>query len=110
MTLVIALAAALGAGQVPEQANAYHSDGQDAGASIGQTNPNGTTNYNSAIFNNPMDVGLNNPNGVAIDGLRHIFYVADTDNNRVLVYNLNTDNSFPDYKADFVVGQANFCK
>ncbi len=48
--------------------------------------------------------GLRNPTGVATDG--KILVVADTDNNRVLIWNsLPTANGQP---ADVVVGQADF--
>ena len=48
--------------------------------------------------------GLRNPTGVATDG--NILVVADTDNNRVLIWNsLPHGNGQP---ADVVIGQANF--
>ena len=75
---------------------------------LGQTNPDGSINYGASAVNNPVNIGMNTPGGVTIDSSRHKFYVADTNNNRVLVYDLNTDNSMPDYEADFVVGQPNF--
>ena len=87
---------------------AYYADGQAAISSAGQTSPDGNINYQSSTANNPMDVGLYNPSGVGIDTVRNRFYVADTNNNRVLVYQLNNDNTFPDYKADFVIGQPDF--
>ena len=88
--------------------SAYYTNGQSAFMGIGQTNPDGSPNYNSSSVNNPSNIGMNNPNGVALDAVRHKLYVADTSNNRVLVYLLNTDNTIPDYTADYVVGQANF--
>jgi sugar lactone lactonase YvrE/F0F1-type ATP synthase membrane subunit c/vacuolar-type H+-ATPase subunit K len=89
-------------------AHAVSSNGQAASDSLGQTFPNGSINYSSATTNNPMNVGLYSPSGVSIDPTRHLAYVADTGNNRVMVYQLNNDNSFPDYAADYVVGQADF--
>ena len=36
------------------------------------------------------------------------FYVADSRNARILVYNLNTDDTFSDYVPDYVLGQSDF--
>jgi sugar lactone lactonase YvrE/F0F1-type ATP synthase membrane subunit c/vacuolar-type H+-ATPase subunit K len=91
---------------VPVQA--VSGNGQAAADSIGQTYPNNSINYSSATMNNPMNAGLYAPAGIAIDATRHLAYAVDTSNNRVMVYQLNTDNSFPDYAADFVVGQSDF--
>lgn len=90
------------------QVNAYHTNGQSASSSVGQTYPDSSINYGSGTLNNPMNVGLNGPTGAVLDATNHIAYEVDTDNNRVLVFQLNTDNSFPDYKADYVVGQSDF--
>ncbi|USN96647.1 MAG: hypothetical protein H6797_00380 [Candidatus Nomurabacteria bacterium] len=94
--------------QLVPSAQAFYSNGQAASGIVGQTLPNGSGTYTSATVNNPSDVGMNGASGVAIDSTRHLAYVADTNNNRVFVYQLNTDNTFPDYKADFVVGQSDF--
>lgn len=83
-------------------------NGQGAIDAIGQTASDGSVNYDSNAANNPMNIGMNAPSGAVIDTVRHLSYVADTDNNRVLVYNLNADNSFVDYRADFVIGQSGF--
>jgi alpha-tubulin suppressor-like RCC1 family protein/sugar lactone lactonase YvrE len=46
---------------------------------------------------------------VALDGVHHYMFVADTDNNRVLVYTLNPDNSIPSasggHTATYALGQ-----
>lgn len=89
-------------------ASSYYSNGQSANDVLGQTTPSQQSNYLSSAPNNPMDVGLNDPRGVALDPTRHLVYVADTGNNRVLVHQLGNDNSFSDYAADFVIGQADF--
>jgi len=91
-----------------KSAKAYNTNNQSAQFLIGQTYPNGTFNYNSSTVNNPMNVGLNAPANGVMDSSNHKYYVADAQNNRVLVYSLGTDNSFPDYKSDFVIGQSNF--
>jgi len=87
---------------------AVNSNGQAASLVIGQTDEEGGFNYSSSTLNNPINIGLNQPNDSAIDNVNHKFYIADTNNNRVLVYDLNSDNTFPDYKADYVVGQPDF--
>lgn len=92
--------------QVP--AEAYYSNGQSASGVVGQSLPDGSGTYTSATVNNPANVGMSGPSGVAIDATRHVAYAVDTGNNRVLAYTLNTDNTFPDYKADFVIGQTDF--
>lgn len=92
----------------PQTSMAYYSNGQAASGVIGQSLPNGSASYTSSTFNNPSNVGMNGPAGASIDGTRHKAYVSDTNNHRVMVYNLNTDNTFPDYEADYVVGQSSF--
>ncbi len=87
---------------------AFNSNGQAASLGIGQTFTDGSVNYASSAVNNPMNIGLNAPGSIAVDATNHKLYIADTSNNRVLMYTLNSDNTLPDYKADFVVGQANF--
>jgi len=88
--------------------DAYSINGQAADNSLGQTLPDLTLNYNSNTVNNPMNVGQNGPTGAIIDETRHVAYVVDSNNNRVLVFTLNTENSFVDYAADYVIGQSNF--
>jgi DNA-binding beta-propeller fold protein YncE len=48
------------------------------------------------------------PNTSYIDATNHILFVADADNNRVLVFYLNDDNVLVDYVPDNVLGQPNF--
>ena len=88
--------------------NAYNTNGQAASGITGQSLADGSPNYNSSAINNPVNIGLSSPSDAAVDHARHLAYVADTGNNRILVYSLNTDNSFPDLKADYVIGQSDF--
>ncbi len=44
----------------------------------------------------------------AIDTVNHRFFLSDPSNNRVLIYNLATDNTFTDRIADNVLGQSTF--
>ncbi|OGY31152.1 MAG: hypothetical protein A2805_00615 [Candidatus Andersenbacteria bacterium RIFCSPHIGHO2_01_FULL_46_36] len=64
----------------------------------------GTANTNSA----PNAIGMTDPPDVAFDGTNHRLFVADNTNNRVLVYNLNTNNTLADHIADNVIGQPDF--
>ena len=104
--LVLSVVAAISSVTTPVQA--LSTNGQNAVDAIGQTAPNGSVNYVSNTVNNPMNIGLNGPLGAVMDTTRHVAYAADTNNNRILVYQLNNDNSFPDYKADFIIGQSSF--
>ncbi len=52
--------------------------------------------------------GLRNPHGIDIDTIHHRLFVADRDNNRVLIFNLDSTNNMVDFTADNVLGQANF--
>ena len=71
---------------------------------IGQVNfSGGSANQGNA---SPTDKTLNNPYGIDYDETTGKLFIADTNNNRVLIYNSvpTTDNA----SADVVVGQANF--
>lgn len=58
----------------------------------------------TTVLNNLTQTGLNSPTGVASDG--HILAVADTDNNRVLIWSpIPTTNGAP---ATVVLGQKDF--
>jgi DNA-binding beta-propeller fold protein YncE len=61
-----------------------------------------------AINNGPNKLGLNSPQGSAVDSVHHRLFIGDYSNNRVLVYTLNSDGSLPDYIPDNVFGQPNF--
>ena len=62
-----------------------------------------------AIFNVSADyqTPLNNPSGVALDGAGNL-WVADSNNNRVVLFLAATTRSSDCYSADGVLGQANF--
>lgn len=88
--------------------HAYHTNGQAASLVMGQTLLDGSPSYQSSTINNPLNIGMNRPSAMAVDPTNHLLYITDTENNRVLVYSLNTDNSLNEYKASFVIGQPNF--
>lgn len=84
------------------------SDGQNAESLIGQNDQAGSPSYTISTANNPVNKGMDSPLDSAVDTTDHLFYAVDRNNNRVLVFSLNSDNTFPDYVADYVVGQADF--
>ncbi len=106
--IFVLVATAFLAGANSNPVNAVQTNGQAAANAVGQTNSAGAVNYSSSTLNNPMNAGLTAPGGAAIDATNHKAYVADTGNNRVLVHTLANDNTFPDYNAEFVVGQSTF--
>jgi len=85
------------------------SNGQAAVDVLGQFDDSGNVSFTMALANQkPTDQGLSSPKSSALDAAGHRLFVADTDNNRVLVYDLDTSNNFVDKTADHVLGQANF--
>ncbi len=82
------------------------SDGQDAVWIVGQTADNGKVgNFTSTEAPNPPTrLSLNGPTSVAAGTLGNELYVADTGNNRVLVF---TDDPIDGF-ADAVIGQPDY--
>lgn len=87
-------------------------DGENASDLLGQytsVSSTATVTYTQNAANNAMiQIGFYQPADIAMDALHHRLFVGDAYNNRVLVYNLNTDNSLPDRAPDNVLGQADF--
>ncbi len=86
-------------------------NGENAVDCLGQvdtaTPPNPV--YTRGEPNNGLnDRGFYYPYSVAIDTVGHRLFIADTENNRVLVYNLDTNNNLIDRIADNVLGQPDF--
>ncbi len=65
----------------------------------------GSLNNGSPTVNN---IGFNSPEYLALDSVNHRLFVSDTQNNRVLVFLLNSDNTPQDLVADYVLGQPDF--
>ncbi len=85
-------------------------DGENAADLLGQydddlTSPLYTT---GGANNGPNTIGMSGPQGIAVDDAYHRFFVSDSANNRILVYNLDTNNAFIDHIPDLVIGQADF--
>lgn len=87
-------------------------DGENAVDLLGQYTLGGSTStvvYTSARANNRAnDRALSAPDDVVLDPVNKRLFVSDSGYNRVLVFNLNTDNSLTDRDADYVLGQADF--
>ncbi len=93
-------------GGLPPPATAYLASdlaGQIDGGGFPIWNQNAANNNAGSV--NPQ--GLTYPTGTAVDTIRHRLYVADYNNNRVLVYNLDANNNLVDHTADNVLGQPN---
>lgn len=78
---------------------------------IGQYNEDGTNSFTSNLANNNQQSGKNSlflPNNGELDAEKHRLFVADTENNRVLVFNLDENNQLIDRDADYVIGQPDF--
>ena len=88
-------------------------NGENASDLLGHynsTTSTATVLWNSESPNNgPTALGFYGMAGMALDPLHHWLFVTDQYNNRVLVYALNTDNSFPSgsggHTATYVLGQ-----
>ncbi|MCX6718586.1 MAG: NHL repeat-containing protein [Candidatus Staskawiczbacteria bacterium] len=48
------------------------------------------------------------PNTSYIDTINHLLFISDTENNCVLVFDLNQDNVLVDYIPDYILGQPDF--
>lgn len=74
---------------------------------LGQTNADGSPAWGKKTINNiDLSVTLKEPEHSIMDSVKHRLYVSDSDNGRVLVFNLNSSNELVDRRADFVLGQA----
>ena len=59
--------------------------------------------------NGPNGLGFSAPQqGIVLDSTNHRLFVSDTSNNRVLVYNLNADDTLINRIPDNILGQINF--
>ena len=88
------------------------SNGEDAVNMLGQfdndINPPGPIYLKGTANNASYKLGLSGPQGVAVDAVNDRLFVADSTNNRVLVYNLDSNNLLLDRIPDAVLGQPNF--
>lgn len=90
-------------------------NGENASDLLGQytslTSTATVTYTKNGANNGPTALGFFNPYNIALDPVNNRLFVTDLVNNRVLVYTLNTDNSFPTgsggHTATYVIGQPN---
>ena len=81
-------------------------DGQDAADLFGQLDTDNNPVFNKRGANNSPDpMHLSGPKGLLLDSNNHRLFVADTSNNRVLVFNLDSSDNLADHTADYVLGQ-----
>jgi len=90
---------------ITDGANAIDLLGQYDDTSLTDPQPNYA---NNSVNNGPNQFGFNQIEGLAQDPINHRLFVSDYNNNRVLIYNLNTDNTLTDHIPDNVLGQTNF--
>jgi len=84
-------------------------NGENAVSVVGQTDIYGNESFIKNNLNNGHpDIGLNTPIDVIVDIVHHRLFVADKNNRRVIIYNLDSSNNLLDYKPDYVLGQGDF--
>jgi sugar lactone lactonase YvrE len=71
-------------------------------------NPQSNSSLLQGISQGEFDESELNPNTSYTDTADHLLFIADTDNNRVFVFELNADNVLVDYVPDYVLGQPDF--
>lgn len=107
--LLLTLAVAV---MFPATASASLTNGANAVDMIGQLGDNVNAPdpiYSKNLAHNiPNRLGLSGPRGVELDTVSHRLFVAEVGNYRVLVFGLNSDNTFTDYVPDNVLGQSVF--
>jgi DNA-binding beta-propeller fold protein YncE len=98
---------------VPTSANAQIivQNGENANDLLGQFTSATVDTTNDYVKGCPdagaSPLGFDMPDGSAIDATYHWLYVADTGNNRVLVFPLTTGNVLSSKTASYVLGQPN---
>ncbi len=77
---------------------------------IGQRTAGDAAAFTTSNANNGGSVGArglgSEVRSIKLDTVNHRLFVADRNNNRVLVYNLDSSNNLIDHDADNVIGQA----
>ena len=84
-------------------------DGMNASHVLGQTVA-GQPSFISASQNdtNPSAVGMSGPTSTLLDSANHRLFVADGNNTRVLVYQLDNQDNISSQSANLVLGEPNF--
>ena len=79
-----------------------------SGVYPGNSNKSRTNSAPSQMSQYEFNENNLDPNASHIDTIEHLLFIADTDNNRVFIFNLNEYNTLVDYVPDYVLGQPNF--
>lgn len=98
---------------VPHPAYAVISNGENAIDILGEYNSSSMADNPDIYTKNCLNdgaspYGFSNPEAGVIDSTNHWLFVADGDNNRVLVFPLTTGNLLSSKTPSYVLGQANF--
>lgn len=104
--LITALLTLITPAKVSALAGAYNASDVLGQSDFDTNYYNGTPS--SIIPGAPGATGNTSPQGAVIDTVNHRLFVADSQNNRVLVYNLDSNNVALDKYADNVLGQSDF--
>jgi DNA-binding beta-propeller fold protein YncE len=81
--------------------------GEDASYVLGQTDIDGNPSFSKGnIDGGPYANGFNNPFATAIDSVGNRLFVADTYNNRVMVFDLDPTTGIASTTASYVFGQS----
>jgi len=90
-------------------ARAILNNGENAIDILGEfTSPSSDTTgdyVKNCVNNGASSIGFNSPNASALDATNHLLYVVDNNNNRVLVFTLNSSNVISSKTAANVLGQ-----
>lgn len=86
------------------------SNGMPAARVLGQTTNEGNPTFTRGVQNNVhiRDSAFNGPTALAIDPARHLLFVGDSYNRRILVYELDNANAIASKQAIYVLGQPDF--
>jgi DNA-binding beta-propeller fold protein YncE len=87
--------------EIPDASASFYTLGIPATNVVG----NAPGSFTAACESAGGGVGLFGPEAIAFDEVGHRLFVADGRNHRVVIHQLNVDNSFGDYTADMVLGQ-----
>ncbi|HXK36161.1 MAG TPA: NHL repeat-containing protein [Candidatus Paceibacterota bacterium] len=84
-------------------------NGEEAVGGLGHLDESDSMVFTTSSTTNPQGMNTNNGStGVALDDTNHRLFVSDSLNARVLVFELDVDNTPVDHTADFVLGQPDF--
>jgi DNA-binding beta-propeller fold protein YncE len=109
LSLYVALLFILLGGVLFVRPHTVHAALYNANGLLGHVDGNGNPIYVSGGANNgPNAEGFNLPSKIVLDPVNHRLFVAEQDNNRVLVFNLDSTNNIATTTAAYVLGQTSF--